>query len=251
MAPQEPREEQTSSPPATALLYEGKAKQVFATENPREVLFLYKDDATAFNGEKHSTFLGKGELNNTLSARLLEAVAHRGVPTHFVKLHGPRSQICRRVRIIPLEVIVRNRAAGSMARRLGMEEGTALATTIVEWSYKDDSLGDPLISADHAVAIGAATYAEVGAMERYARRVNVILSDLFRRVEIELIDFKLEFGRTDDRQLVLADEISPDTCRLWDLRSSERLDKDRFRQDLAPLLDGYREVLRRLEANHE
>ncbi len=229
-------------------LYEGKAKRVFPTDDPDQVLFEYKDDATAFNGVKHETFSGKGELNNRLSAHLLQAVARAGVPTHFIRLVSERQQLCRKVEIIPLEVILRNRAAGSMAKRLGLDEGTPLKTTVVEYSYKNDALGDPLIAADHAVAIGAATFAEIGVMERCTRVVNRILGQLFLDVGIELIDFKLEFGRTASGEVVLADEISPDTCRLWDVTTSERFDKDRFRKDLAPLLEGYREVLRRLEA---
>lgn len=228
-------------------LYEGKAKRVYATDDPGLVIFEYKDDATAFNGQKHEQFGGKGELNNRLSGLLLSAVERAGVPTHFVRLLDDRRQLCRRVAIVPLEVVVRNRAAGSMAKRLGLEEGMALRTTVIEWCLKDDALGDPLVGADHAVAIGAATWSELGFMERVARLVNTILTAHFARVGIELIDFKLEFGRSDDGSLVLADEISPDTCRLWDAASGERLDKDRFRRDLAPLLDGYREVLRRLE----
>lgn len=233
------------------LLYEGKAKQVFQTDHPDQVVFQYKDDATAFNGEKHETFLGKGELNNRLSAHLLQEVARRGVPTHFIELLSPRQQVCRNVSIIPLEVILRNRAAGSMARRLGLEEGTPLQSTIVEFSYKNDDLGDPLIAAEHAVAIGITTYREIGIMERYTRRINHILQDVFLPVGIELIDFKVEYGRTAEGEVILADEISPDTCRLWDTTTQERLDKDRFRNNLAPLLEGYQEVLRRLESSQK
>tara|TARA_B100000614_G_scaffold182149_1_gene162895 strand:- start:255 stop:971 length:717 start_codon:yes stop_codon:yes gene_type:complete len=229
------------------LLYEGKAKRVFATTDPDLVIFEYKDDATAFNGTKHSQFAGKGELNNRLSGRLLEAVAAAGVPTHFVRLLSATQQLCRRVVIVPLEVVIRNRVAGSMARRLGIEEGTTLRHPVFELCYKNDELGDPLVAPSHAAATGMATWSEIRWMERSAATVNRILSEHMAAVGIELIDFKLEYGRRDDGSLLLADEISPDTCRLWDRTTGERLDKDRFRRDLAPLLDGYREILRRLE----
>ncbi len=251
----------TSAPHRGAQLYEGKAKRVFAASDPDLVIFEYKDDATAFNGEKHEVFSGKGELNNRLSAVLLAEVASRGIATHFVRRLSEREQLCRRVRIVPLEVVVRNRVAGSMARRLGIEEGTPLAHTVVEWCYKDDSLGDPLIGPHHAAAIGAATWAEISWMERTALTVGRILARLFDSVGIELVDFKLEFGRLEAAstsvdgalgpgRLILADEISPDTCRLWDTHTGERLDKDRFRRDLGPLLDGYRAILRRLDSIH-
>jgi phosphoribosylaminoimidazole-succinocarboxamide synthase len=248
-------------------LYEGKAKRVFATSVPHLVIFSYKDDATAFNGVKHEQFLGKGELNNQLSSLLLSAVAAAGVPTHFVRRLDERRQLCRRVEIVPLEVVVRNRVAGSMAKRLGIEEGTQLRHPVVELCYKDDALGDPLVAPSHAAATGMARWAEIRWMERSALTVNRILQDHFAAVGIELIDFKLEFGRLPaeavavdgeapavdtaalgPERLILADEISPDTCRLWDRATGERLDKDRFRRDLAPLLDGYREILRRLES---
>ena len=249
----------TPAPHRGAQLYEGKAKRVFAASDPDLVIFEYKDDATAFNGEKHEVFSGKGELNNRLSAALLTEVAAAGIATHFVRLLSEREQLCRRVRIVPLEVVVRNRVAGSMARRLGIEEGKSLAHTVVEWCYKDDELGDPLIGPHHAAAIGAATWTEIAWMERTAVAVERILRRLFDRAGIELVDFKLEFGRLDAAatpvdgalgpgRLLLADEISPDTCRLWDKDTGERLDKDRFRRDLAPLLEGYRTILRRLDS---
>lgn len=242
-------------------LYEGKAKRVFDTADPALVIFEYKDDATAFNGTKHSRFSGKGELNNQLSGRLLGAVAAAGVPTHYVRILGPRRQLCRRVEIVPLEVVVRNRVAGSMARRLGLEEGSALRHPVVELCYKHDELGDPLVSPSHAAATGMAGWTEIRWMERSALTVNRILCAHFAAVGIELVDFKLEYGRLTGapadpsvpavtggpNHLILADEISPDTCRLWDRATGERLDKDRFRRDLGPLLDGYREILRRLE----
>ncbi len=240
-------------------LYEGKAKRVFATTDPTLVIFEYKDDATAFNGTKHAEFSGKGELNNRLSGLLLSAVAAAGVPTHFVRTLSAREQLCRRVEIVPLEVVVRNRVAGSMARRLGLEEGTALRHPLVELCYKNDELGDPLVAPYHAAATGMATWTEIAWIERSALTVNRILTDHFSTVGIELVDFKLEFGRLHRTEgsaaaprlgpggLILADEISPDTCRLWDRATGERLDKDRFRRDLGPLLEGYREILSRLE----
>ena len=232
-----------------ALIYEGKAKRVYETDLPQRVIFEYKDDATAYNGQKHEIFPEKGRLNNALSARLFTLLTAAGIESHFERTLSDREQLCRSVEIVPLEVVVRNRAAGSMAKRLGLEEGTELEATVVELCYKRDDLGDPLVGTHHAVAIGAARYAEIEWMERRALLVNEVLSEIFASIAIELIDFKLEFGRVPDEggRLILADEISPDTCRLWDARSTERFDKDRFRRDLAPLLDGYREVLRRLE----
>ena len=244
-------------------LNEGKAKRVFATSDPSLVIFEYKDDATAFNGQKHAEFSGKGELNNRLSAHFFAAVAGAGVPTHFVELLSPREQVCRRVEIVPLEGVVRNRVAGSMARRLGLEEGPPLRHPVVELCYKNDELGDPLVAPYHAAATGMATWAQLHWMERSALTVNRNLTDHVAAARMELVDFKLEFGkmvagvdRTEGSAdahplgpggLILADEISPDTCRLWDQATGERLDKDRFRRDLGPLLDGYREILSRLE----
>ena len=234
-------------------LYEGKAKRVYATDSPDYVIFEYKDDATAFNGQKHAQISGKGELNTAISTAIFERLAAVGVSSHFVRRLGPNEQLCRRVQIIPLEVIVRNRAAGSMAKRLGLEEGAPLHATVLELSFKDDALGDPLISEYHAVALGLVSFAEVEAIWRAARRVNAELRAAFAAAGMELVDFKLEFGRDPalppgPQNIILADEISPDTCRLWDMQTGERLDKDRFRRDLGPLLDGYREVLRRLGA---
>lgn len=238
-------------------LYEGKAKRVFATDDQAFVIFEYKDDATAYNGTKFDRFAGKGVLNNKLSAHLLSAVSDAGVPTHFVRLLSDTQQLCRAVEIVPLEVVVRNRVAGSMAKRLGLEEGSALIHPVVELCYKNDALGDPLVAPSHAAATGMASWAEIRWMERSALTVNRILAAYFDAVGIELIDFKLEYGRVagggeyGPGGLILADEISPDTCRLWDRESGERLDKDRFRRDIAPLLDGYREILRRLESRTE
>lgn len=237
------------------LLYEGKAKRVYTTDDPAVVVFEYKDDATAFNGTKHQEFSGKGELNNRLSALLLSAVADAGVPTHFLRSLDGRRQLCRRVAILPLEVVVRNRVAGSMARRLALEEGMELPYPLVELCYKNDELGDPLVAPYHAAATGMATWAQISWLERSALVVNRILIAYFARAGIELVDFKIEFGQLPEDVdaprgpggLILADEISPDTCRLWDRATGERLDKDRFRRDLGPLLEGYREILSRLE----
>ena len=227
-------------------LYEGKAKQVFATDDPDLVIMHYKDDATAFNGEKKGQIEDKGVLNNRIAAGLFELLAKEGVPTHFVKRLDDRDTLCRKVKITPLEVIVRNVAAGSMAKRLGIAEGTPLKTTVFEISYKDDSLGDPLINDYHAVAIGATTFAELDEIYRITAKINVVLSEFFLARGIRLIDFKLEFGRTTDGRLVLADEISPDTCRFWDAKTGEKLDKDRFRRDLGNVKEAYVEILNRI-----
>jgi phosphoribosylaminoimidazole-succinocarboxamide synthase len=227
-------------------LYEGKAKQVFATDDPDLVIMHYKDDATAFNGEKKGQIEDKGVLNNRIAAGLFELLAKEGVPTHFVKRLDDRDTLCRKVKITPLEVIVRNVAAGSMAKRLGIAEGTPLKTTVFEISYKDDSLGDPLINDYHAVAIGATTFAELDEIYRITAKINVVLSEFFLARGIRLIDFKLEFGRTADGRLVLADEISPDTCRFWDAKTGEKLDKDRFRRDLGNVKEAYVEILNRI-----
>ncbi len=227
-------------------LYEGKAKQVFATDDPDLVVIHYKDDATAFNGEKKGQIEDKGILNNRIASGLFELLAKAGVPTHFVARLGDRDMICRKVRIVPLEVIVRNVAAGSMAKRLGLAEGTELKTTVFELSYKDDALGDPLINEYHAVAIGAATFAEIEEIHSLTAKVNGALTAFFAERGIRLIDFKLEFGRTADGTLLLADEISPDTCRFWDAKSNEKLDKDRFRRDLGNVKEAYVEILKRI-----
>jgi len=227
-------------------LYEGKAKKVYATNDPDLVIIHYKDDATAFNGEKKGQIEDKGILNNRIAAGLFELLAKAGIPTHFVARLNDRDMLCRQVRIIPLEVIVRNVAAGSMAKRLGLAEGTALKTTVFELSYKDDALGDPLINDYHAVAIGAATFAEIEEIHSLTARVNEALTSFFLDRGIRLIDFKLEFGRTADGELVLADEISPDTCRFWDAKTNEKLDKDRFRRDLGNVKEAYVEILKRI-----
>jgi len=227
-------------------LYEGKAKKVYATNQKDLVIIHYKDDATAFNGEKKGQIEDKGVLNNKIASGLFELLEKSGVPTHFVARLNDRDMLCKRVRIVPLEVIVRNVAAGSMAKRLGLSEGTELKTVVFELSYKDDSLGDPLINDYHAVAIGASTFAEIEEIKKLTFKINEILSAFFLKRGIRLIDFKLEFGRTSKGDLVLADEISPDTCRFWDAATSEKLDKDRFRRDLGNVKEAYIEIMNRI-----
>ncbi|MDR1286652.1 MAG: phosphoribosylaminoimidazolesuccinocarboxamide synthase [Treponema sp.] len=235
-------------------LYEGKAKKVFAAldENGAErddlVIIHYKDDATAFNGEKKGQIEDKGIMNNKIASGLFGLLERSGISTHYVACMDERDMICRKVRIIPLEVIIRNTAAGSMAKRMGLPEGFELKTTVFELSYKDDSLGDPLINDYHAVAAGISTFAEIEAIRSAAFKINEILSAFFLARGIRLIDFKLEFGRTAGGALVLADEISPDTCRFWDAATGEKLDKDRFRRDLGNVREAYAEILGRLDA---
>ena len=231
-------------------LYEGKAKKVFATDRDDLVIIHYKDDATAFNGEKKGQIEDKGILNNRIASGMFELLEKSGIPTHFVARLNDRDMLCKKVKIIPLEVIVRNTAAGSMAKRLGLAEGTELKTVVFELSYKDDSLGDPLINDYHAVAIGASSFEEIEAIKKITFRINEALSAFFLKRGIKLIDFKLEFGRTvggsDAGELVLADEISPDTCRFWDAATNEKLDKDRFRRDLGNVKEAYVEILNRI-----
>lgn len=227
-------------------LYEGKAKKVFATTDPDLVIIHYKDDATAFNGEKKGQIEDKGVMNNRITSILFSHLSRAGIPTHFIDQLNDRDMLCKKVHIIPLEVIVRNVAAGSMSKRLGVPEGTALKTTVYEISYKNDALGDPLINDYHAVAIGLATFAELEEIYRLAGRINESLKTFFLERGIRLIDFKLEFGRTSQGELVLADEISPDTCRFWDAQTNEKLDKDRFRRDLGNVKDAYVEILSRI-----
>ena len=227
------------------MMYEGKAKEIYATDKADEVIVYYKDDATAFNGEKKGQIEDKGVMNNAITATLFEILAQNGVPTHFIEKLNDREQLCKKVEIVPLEVIVRNVAAGSMAKRLGLEEGTELKTTVFELSYKDDSLGDPLINDYHAVAIGATTFEELNKIYELTAKINEVLKGLFLKANINLIDFKLEFGRYNG-EIVLADEISPDTCRFWDATTGEKLDKDRFRRDLGNVKDAYVEILSRL-----
>lgn len=227
------------------MLYEGKAKKIYATDKEDMVIVHYKDDATAFNGEKKAEIEDKGILNNEITSLIFEMLNKEGIKTHFVEKLNDRDQLCKKVEIVPLEVIVRNVAAGSMAKRLGLEEGYELKTTVFELSYKDDSLGDPLINDYHAVGIGATTFEELNTIYEMTSKINDILKDVFKKQNINLIDFKLEFGRYDG-EIVLADEISPDTCRFWDATTGEKMDKDRFRRDMGNVMNGYREVLSRL-----
>ena len=230
----------------TVQLYEGKAKKVFATTDPAYYIVDYKDDATAFNGLKKGTIQGKGEINNRVTNHLMGLLEKNGVPTHFVRELSPRETLVKKVAIVPLEVIVRNIAAGSLAKRLGLEEGTKLGRTVLEFCYKNDDLGDPMVNDYHILAMGWATEAELKLISDYSLKINQVLSDYLAEAGIELIDFKLEFGKTDDGTIVLADEISPDTCRFWDIKTHEKLDKDRFRRDLGGVEDAYKEILRRL-----
>ena len=226
-------------------LYEGKAKKVFLTDDPDVVLVSYKDDATAFNGIKKGQIKDKGIVNNICSNHLFKLLESKGVPTHYVEQINERETYVKKVQIVPLEVIVRNIAAGSMAKRLGCEEGRELLCPVVEFSYKDDALGDPLINDDHALALGAATEEELATIKALALKVNDILREYFAEIGVTLVDFKLEFGRYKGG-IVLADEISPDTCRFWDSKTGEKLDKDRFRRDLDDVDKGYREIKKRM-----
>ena len=228
------------------LLYEGKAKQVFLTDDPDCIIIHYKDDATAYNNVKKAIIEAKGLINNQISAIVFEYLGKNGIPTHFIKQLNERDQLCRRVKIFPLEFVVRNIIAGSMAKRLNIPEGTKPSNTIIDISYKNEELGDPLINNDHAVALGVVTYGELDEIFAIARKVNELLTDLFKKHGITLVDFKMEFGRTSDGQIVLADEISPDTCRFWDSETNEKLDKDRFRRDLGKVREAYEEILHRL-----
>lgn len=230
----------------TTQLYEGKAKKVFATDVPDVYIVDYKDDATAFNGEKKGTILGKGVINNRVTNHLMRMLEAKGIPTHLVTELSERETAVKAVKIVPLEVIVRNIAAGSLSKRLGLPEGTKLTKTVLELSYKDDDLGDPMINNYHVFALDLCTPEELSLIESYALRINEILSEYLLSLNIELVDFKLEFGRLADGTIVLADEISPDTCRFWDSTTHEKLDKDRFRRDLGGVEDAYKEILRRL-----
>ena len=227
-------------------LYEGKAKKIFAADRPGEVLIYYKDDATAFNGAKKGTIGSKGMLNNAIAALFFEFLESRGVATHFLRKVDDRSMLARELQIVPLEVVVRNVAAGSLAQRLGWEEGRELPRPVVEFYYKDDALGDPLINHHHVAVLGAATEEELKFLEATGLRVNSLLSEHLRARNIILVDFKLEFGRWDGR-LLLGDEISPDTCRFWDAATRKKLDKDRFRRDLGEVEEAYQEIYNRLK----
>lgn len=227
------------------MMYEGKAKKVFYTDKEDEVIVYYKDDATAFNGEKKGQIGDKGVMNNSITSMLFELLEKNGVNTHFIKKISDREQLCKKVEIVPLEVIVRNVAAGSMAKRLGLEEGMPLNTTIYEICYKNDDLGDPLINDYHAVAIGLTNFEELEKIYAITRKVNEVLKEFFLKLGIKLIDFKLEFGRYKG-DVILADEISPDTCRFWDAETNEKLDKDRFRRNMGNVEDAYKEILNRI-----
>lgn len=228
------------------LLYEGKAKKVYRTDDEQLLIVSYKDDATAFNGEKRGTILGKGAINNRVTNHLMQVLEREGIPTHFVRELSDTETLVKKVGIVPLEVIVRNIAAGSLAKRLGLPEGTRMNSTVLEYCYKNDALGDPLVNEYHIFAMGFATRGELARMADLALQIDRILTDHFKEVGIELIDFKLEFGKLGDGTLVLADEISPDTCRFWDSATGEKLDKDRFRRDLGDVEGAYREIRRRL-----
>ena len=228
------------------MMYEGKAKKVYATDDKDRVIIYYKDDATAFNGEKKGQIEDKGVMNNSITSMLFELLEKNGVKTHFEKKLSDREQLCKRVEIVPLEVIVRNVAAGSMAKRYGVKEGLELKTTVFEISYKNDELGDPLMNDYHAVAIGLTTFDELKKMYEMAAKINDVLKSFFLEQGIKLIDFKIEFGRFNG-EILLADEISPDTCRLWDVKTNEKMDKDRFRRDLGNVEETYQEVLARIK----
>jgi phosphoribosylaminoimidazole-succinocarboxamide synthase len=227
-------------------LYEGKAKKVFKTDDETRYIVQYKDDATAGNGAKKGTIEGKGPINNRVTNHLMRLLERQGVPTHLVEELNERETVVKRVDIIPLEVIVRNIAAGSLAVRLGLEEGTRLGRTVLEFCYKNDALGDPMVNDWHILAMGWATGQELKLIADMALRVNEVLGGYLKEADIELIDFKLEFGRTPEGAVILADEISPDTCRFWDVNTGEKLDKDRFRRDMGGVEGAYREVMRRL-----
>ena len=228
-------------------LYEGKAKKVFATNDPELLIVQYKDDATAFNGLKKGTIAGKGVINNQMSNRLMVMLEKNGVPTHFVKELSERETLVKKVSIVPLEVFVRNIAAGSFAKHYGVEEGVVFDQPTIEFSYKNDALGDPLLNSYHALALKAATEAEIETIKTYSFRINELLKAFWKSCGVTLVDFKLEFGRLSDGTVVLADEISPDTSRLWDSETGEKLDKDRFRRDLGGVEEAYAEIMRRLE----
>ncbi|WP_312700517.1 phosphoribosylaminoimidazolesuccinocarboxamide synthase [Sedimentibacter sp.] len=229
------------------MLYEGKAKKVYRTEDEKKYIVEYKDDATAFNGEKRGTIVGKGVVNNKMSAAMFALLEEHGIPTHQIELLSDNESLVKAVKILPLEVIVRNVAAGSLSQRLGIEEGVIMKETVLEFSYKNDELGDPMINDYHIKAMGFATDEELKIVKEYALKVNDVLKEFFLGINIKLIDFKLEFGIYDG-QVILADEISPDTCRLWDAETNKKLDKDRFRRDLGGVEEVYQEVLARISS---
>ena len=227
------------------LLYEGKAKRVYRTDDPESLIVSYKDDATAFNGLKKGRIAGKGAVNNQMSNHLMRYLEENGVPTHFIAELNERETLVKRVSVIPLEVIVRNKAAGSFSKRLGVAEGTELKCPILEFCYKDDALGDPMVNEYHVLAMGYATREELDTITSMTFRINDLLKEFFAKTGVELIDFKLEFGRCDG-EILLADEISPDTCRFWDIKTHEKLDKDRFRRDLGGVEEAYAEMMKRV-----
>ena len=231
-------------------IYEGKAKKVYKTDDPERYIVDYKDDATAFNGLKKGTIAGKGIINNQMSNRLMQMIEQKGVPTHFVRELSERETLVKKVSIVPLEVIVRNIAAGSFSKRYGVDEGMVFEEPVIEFSYKNDALGDPLLNTDHALALKVATRSEIDTIKSYALQVNSILKAFWAECGVTLVDFKLEFGKTTDGSIILADEISPDTCRLWDSATGEKLDKDRFRRDLGGVEEAYAEIMKRL-VDHE
>ena len=230
----------------TELMYEGKAKRVYATDTDGICIVDYKDDATAFNGAKKGTIVGKGVVNNRMSNRIMRMLEKHDIPTHLIEELSERETAVARVSIVPVEVIVRNIAAGSRSKRLGIEEGTKLPSVVLEYCYKNDALDDPMINDSHAIAMGLATKEDLDTISAYALKIDEILIDFFAKLGIELVDFKIEFGKKPDGTIILADEISPDTCRLWDSITHEKLDKDRFRRDMGGVEDAYQEVMRRL-----
>ena len=230
----------------TEMLYEGKSKKVYATENPELYIVSYKDDATAFNGLKKGTIAGKGVINNRVTNYMMQMLEKNGVPTHFVEEISDSETVVKKVQIVPLEVIIRNISAGSFSKRYGVEEGIVFEQPTIEFSYKNDDLGDPLINEYHALALKLATREEIDTIKALAFRTNALMKDFFKKINVDLVDFKLEFGRLSDGTIVLADEISPDTCRFWDSRTHEKLDKDRFRRDLGNVEGAYQEMMRRI-----
>lgn len=231
-------------------IYEGKAKLLYSTQNPNQLIQYFKDDATAFNAQKKAVIEGKGVLNNIISEHIMLELGEIGIPTHFIKRLNEREQLIKKVNIIPLEVIIRNIAAGSMAKRLGMEEGLVLPSPVFEICYKDDALGDPLINDDHAISVlKAVTKEQLSEIKSYALKINQFLQKTFANIGIKLVDFKIEFGFDEGGNIILADEISPDGCRLWDATTAEKLDKDRFRRDLGGLVEAYKDVALRLGIN--
>ena len=227
-------------------IYEGKAKKVFATDDPNLCIVDYKDDATAFNGQKKGTIVGKGVVNTRMSNFMFQLLEKHGVKTHFVEELSDRETLEKKVSIVPLEVIIRNLSAGSFAKRYGVEEGIEFAQPTIEFSYKNDDLGDPLINDYHALALGLATQEEIDTIKAMAFKVNEVMKEYFKKLDVILVDFKLEFGKTADGEIVLADEISPDTCRFWDVHTHEKLDKDRFRRDLGGVEEAYAEMMKRI-----